>query len=844
MNAPAAEIAARQRLRVQGVVQGVGFRPFVYGLAARYGLAGFVGNNSAGVFIEIEGPPPALEAFAAALRAETPPLAHIETIACEELAQQGGSGFVIVHSEAQAGALTLVSPDIAVCDDCLRELFDPANRRYRYPFINCTHCGPRYTIIRSLPYDRPQTTMAAFPLCPNCQREYENPLDRRFHAQPIACPVCGPQVWLEIGGERLSERDAAITAAQARLAAGEILAIKGIGGFHLACDATNDDAVLRLRERKGRAGKPFALMVRDLDEARTIACVNEAEASILTSRARPIVLLESRPGAVSDQVAPGLRQIGVMLAYAPLHYLLLAGRPLVMTSGNWSGEPITYTDDAARERLAPLADAFLLHDRPIEQPCDDSVLRVFRGAALPVRRSRGYAPFPVHLPKSVPPLLAVGGELKNTFCLAAADHAFLSPHIGDVETLETVGALEHAVRHFERLYGITPERIVCDLHPGYASSRWAEREAERRGIPLVSVQHHHAHIAGLMAEHGLDGASPVLGVCFDGTGYGTDGAIWGGEVLLADYLGFRRLAHLKVVPLPGGDSAIRHPSRAALAHLWAADVLWTDDLPPVAATTPAERRVLLRQLETGFNAQPTSSAGRLFDALAAMAGLRQSVTYEAQAAMELEGLLGPLTSPSPLLVRPSSLTPLPQSEGNSPAAPVVLPLSGTERGPGGEVWPESRPDSRPGNSSSGSLPFSLREKGLGDERESLSTFFTLLPTNPVQIDAGPVIRAIAQDVRAGVPAAVSAAKFHTALAEATVRLLIQLRDVTGVNVAALSGGVFQNTALLGLVVDGLYHAGFEVLVHELTPPNDGGLALGQAIVGGLAAMGEEVRPCV
>ncbi|MFN8377501.1 MAG: carbamoyltransferase HypF [Anaerolineae bacterium] len=636
MNVSTAEMIIRQRLFVRGVVQGVGFRPFVYGLALRYGLAGFVGNSSAGVFIEVEGPPDALACFADALRGEPPPLAHIESVTLEDIATQGEDHFVIVHSEAQPGALTLVSPDIAVCDDCLRELFDPADRRYRYPFINCTHCGPRYTVIRGLPYDRPLTTMADFVLCPDCRREYEDPLDRRFHAQPTACPVCGPQVWLEVAGERLCQRDDAILEAQRRLAAGEILAIKGIGGFHLACDATGDEAVARLRDRKGRAEKPFAVMARDLDEVRSIARVSDAEAEILTSRARPIVLLEAVSGAVSDLAAPGLNQIGVMLAYAPLHYLLLDGRPLVMTSGNWSGEPIAYSDETARERLAPLADAFLMHNRPIEQPCDDSVVRVFRGVALPVRRSRGYAPFPVSLPQSVPPLLAVGGELKNAFCLAQDDHAFLSSHIGDVETLETVDALERAVRHFERLYGIVPERIVCDLHPGYASSRWAEREAARRGIPLVRVQHHHAHIAGLMAEQGLHAAEPVLGVCFDGTGYGTDGKIWGGEVLLTGKTGFRRLAHLKYVPLPGGDGAIRHPARAALAHLWAAGVPWTDDLPPVVATTEAERRVLRRQLETGFNAPLTSSAGRLFDAAAALAGVRQIVTYEAQAAMEFE----------------------------------------------------------------------------------------------------------------------------------------------------------------------------------------------------------------
>jgi hydrogenase maturation protein HypF len=781
----------RQRLLVRGVVQGVGFRPFVYGLAARFRVTGLVGNNSAGVFIEAEGPPDALAAFARALRAEPPPLAQIDAVTVEAMAPRGDTAFVIVPSGAEAGAFTLVSPDIAVCEACLGELFDPADRRYRYPFINCTHCGPRYTLIRGLPYDRPQTTMAAFPLCPDCQREYDDPLDRRFHAQPIACPVCGPQMWLEKDGARLSERDGAISEAKARLAAGDILAIKGIGGFHLACDATNVAAVNRLRERKGRADKPFALMARDLEMARRIAEVNDAEAALLTSRARPIVLLEGRRGWVAAPVAPCLMQIGVMLPYAPLHHLLLDDRPLVMTSGNWSGEPIAYDDASARERLSSLADAFLMHDRPIEQPCDDSVLRVFRGAALPVRRSRGYAPLPVTLPQPVPPLLAVGGELKNTFCIARGEHAFLSPHIGDLESLETVEALDRAVRHFEQLYGIAPTRIICDLHPGYASTRWAEHETTRRGIPLMNVQHHHAHIAGLMAEHGLDGEAPVLGICFDGTGYGTDGTIWGGEVLLADYRGFRRLAHLSEVPLPGGDGAIRHPARAALAHLWAAGVPWTDDLPPVAATSEAERRVIRRQLETGFNAPLTSSAGRLFDAVAALIGLRSSVTYEAQAAMELEGLIA--SFPGVLTAALSGGDAMRDGD-----------LASSERGPaGGEI------------------------SGMRGQREQ---------DFPLQIDAAPLIAAIAEGVRAGRTPAMLAAQFHAALADAVARLLLRLRDETGVNVAALSGGVFQNLRLLGLLVDKLDSAGFVVLTHEKAPPNDGGLALGQAIIGGLAPL--------
>ena len=664
---------ARRRFVVSGVVQGVGFRPFVYNLAVQHGLAGFVGNDSSGVFVEVEGLTEAIAAFRAGLVEQAPPLAHVERIEEEAVEPLGETSFIIVPSQALTSRSTLVSPDVCVCDACLAELFDPSDRRYRYPFINCTHCGPRFSIIRDIPYDRPKTTMAAFVMCKACQAEYDDPTNRRFHAQPNACPVCGPQVRFEWsasipsgGGWDLQDLsdEGPIESARRVIAQGGIVAVKGLGGFHLACDASNDAALATLRDRKGRVDKPFAVMARDLATARAIAHVDDEEAALLTSRARPIVLLRKRAGSpLSDLVAPGNYLVGVMLPYTPLHYLLLGAYPsdgsdfsdssdsltsdplqpatcnlqpatLVLTSGNLSDEPIVKDDDEARERLAPLADAFLLHNREIYARCDDSVIRVFEGKELPVRRSRGYAPFPVKLPFSLPTTLAVGGELKATFCLTRDDHAFMSQHIGDMENLETLDAFEQAVEHFKSIFRARPERIVSDLHPRYLSSRWAAEHAD--GLQHVRVQHHHAHIAAVMAEHGLDGRSPVIGFSFDGTGYGTDGAIWGGEVLLADYRGFRRLAHLAYIPLPGGDAAIKRPYRIALAHLWAAGVPWTPDLPPVDACPEAERRVLLRQLEAGINTVPTSSMGRLFDAVAALAGIRQTVTYEAQAAIEME----------------------------------------------------------------------------------------------------------------------------------------------------------------------------------------------------------------
>lgn len=795
---------ARRRLLVTGVVQGVGFRPHVYGLATRLGLAGFVGNDSSGVFIELEGPAAALTMFQEELVAHPPPLAHIETVATTALPPTGAHEFTIVHSEAQPAARTLISPDLALCEECLRELFDPADRRYRYPFTNCTNCGPRFTIVRDLPYDRPFTTMADFPLCPKCRREYEDPRNRRFHAQPNACPVCGPQVQFcwgvgsrewgvgsgEFGAQRAPRNgmafqsvdsnggtskvgEAAIVAAQRVLAEGGVVAVKGIGGFHLACDATNDHALQMLRERKGRVDKPFALMVRNVETVRQIAHIDDAELALLTGRERPIVLLRKRDGSpLSALVAPGNGYIGIMLPYSPLHYLLLnpseASYPfptphapcpiLVMTSGNYADEPIVKENEEALEHLSELADAFLLHNRAIHVHCDDSVIRVVDGHELPIRRSRGYAPFPVKLPFGVPPVLAVGGELKSAFCLTQDRHAFLSQHIGDMQNLETLHAFKRAAEQMQAIFRIAPELIACDTHPGYLSTRWAEEHAGKR--TLVKVQHHHAHVASVMAENGVGGSRPVIGFSFDGTGYGSDGAIWGGEVLVANYWGFRRAAHLKYFPLPGGDAAIRRPYRTALAALWAAGVAWEEELSPVAVSTAEERGIIRRQLETGLNTVPTSSMGRLFDAVAALAGVRQVVTYEAQAAIEFEALM--------------------------------------------------------------------------DNAETTAYHFDWQP-GAGEFDAAPLLHAVVGDVLAGIPAPVVAARFHNAVADLILHISRWLRKQEGLNQVALSGGVFQNVTLLQQTLHRLYAAGFDVLTHRLVPPNDGGLALGQAVVGSCCA---------
>ncbi|MEA2000351.1 MAG: carbamoyltransferase HypF [Actinomycetota bacterium] len=627
----------RQQLRVTGVVQGVGFRPTVYQLATSLDLVGFVGNDSAGVFIELEGEAPAIDSFVLRLQADPPPLAHIDGVERSDIPVVGDTGFAIVESRRHDDATTLVSPDLEVCADCLAELNDPADRRYRYPFINCTNCGPRFTITRETPYDRPLTTMARFVMCAACQAEYDDPASRRFHAQPNACHDCGPHIWLEHDGAIVATEDV-IAETRRRIAAGETIAIKGIGGFHLACDARNAAAVATLRNRKHRTAKPFAVMAADLAGATTIASLTDAERILLESSQRPIVLAEEADGSdLVAAVAPGTNRIGVMLPYAPLHHLLLEpGDVWVMTSANHASEPIVKGNDEARRQLASLADTMLLHDRSIHVHCDDSVVRVAAGGELPIRRSRGYAPFPVRLPIAVPPMLAVGGELKATFCLADGKKAFMSQHIGDMENIETLDAFTAAVDHMISLFRIEPVRIVADLHPRYLSTRWAE---ERFGDQVVHVQHHHAHIGSVMAEHGHLG--PVIGFSFDGTGYGTDGTIWGGEILLGDLDGFERVGHLGVAQLVGGDAAVKRPYRMALAHLWAADASWDTRIPSVSRASAEERRIIEHQLETGLNSVETTSVGRLFDAVASLAGVRHEISYEGQAAIELEALRTP-----------------------------------------------------------------------------------------------------------------------------------------------------------------------------------------------------------
>jgi hydrogenase maturation protein HypF len=803
----------RTGVRVEGIVQGVGFRPFVYSLAARLGLGGLVGNDVDGVFVEVEGTPAAVGQFLRFLEQDAPPLARIDRVRTTALAPDGSRSFEIVASEPGGPRQALVPADSATCADCLRELADPADRRYGYPFINCTNCGPRFTIVRDVPYDRPRTTMAGFRMCERCAAEYHDPVNRRFHAQPTCCPACGPRLALldpagapwnrrmddragpasGTGADPVPGGDPVATAA-ALLRDGQILAIKGLGGYHLAVDAASEKAAAALRERKHREDKPFAVMAQDVAAARRLCDVNEAAATLLASPRRPIVLLPRRPRAgrpmpagagaarpgpaIAEAVAPGNRHLGIMLPYTPLHHLLLraVGRPIVLTSGNISDEPIAYQDDDALARLGGIADAFLIHDRPIHIRTDDSVVREFRGREMPVRRSRGYVPEPVPVRVRFPrPVLACGAELKNTFCLAKGDHAFISHHIGDLENAETLRSFTEGIEHFRRLFDIDARVVAYDLHPEYLSTKYA---LDLEGVDLEGVQHHHAHIASCLADNGEDG--PVIGVAFDGTGYGTDGTIWGGEFLIAGLARFRRVGHLATVPMPGGAAAIRQPWRMAAAYL---DAAYPDGLPPGLDVVRRNERMwanVATLARKRINAPVTSSAGRLFDAVSALLGVRDTINYEGQAAVELEQI--------------------------ADTAEAGAYRAGFEPG---EPGSPGRPGT-PGDPGSPGVP--------GE------------PGTLFRVAGADLVRQAAADLAGGTGRGIIAARFHNGVARLIEEACVLIREREGLGTVALSGGVFQNLTLLRQATARLEARGFRVLAHSRVPCNDGGISLGQAVV--------------
>lgn len=745
----------RYAVTVKGIVQGVGFRPFVYGLAVHGGLGGWVLNHAAGVSLEIEGEQEDCAAFLASLREDAPALAVVDEVQAARIAVRHEYGFTI--RESRGGSRdTLISPDMGVCDDCLADLRDPQNRRFGYAFTNCTNCGPRFTIIESLPYDRPNTTMRDFPLCADCAREYHDPLDRRFHAQPNACPVCGPQLrFLDASGAVLP--GAPLALAKRALLDGGIVAVKGVGGYHLVCDATNDAAVGSLRSRKYRWDKPFAVMLPDLAAARQYCLIEAGEAELLSAQRRPIVLLRKRADGLrlAEAVAPRNPRLGVMLPYTPLHYLLIEEMPpLVMTSGNVSDEPIVYEDAEAVSRLSGIAGCFLTHDRAIFRRCDDSVAVYAAGAPRLLRRSRGYAPQPIPLWDSGKSILACGGEQKNTFCLTRRDKAFLSQHIGDLDNRATLESYRREIGYFQEMFSVVPAVVAYDAHPEYLSTRFA-REYPGNAVRLA-VQHHHAHLASVLAEH--DEPGQAIGLIFDGTGYGADGMLWGGEALCGDCVGFRRAAHLLPLALPGGEQAIREPWRAAMSCLAAAyDAETLAESAPPGLLRPGWQ-TLWQATARGVNAPLSTGMGRLFDAVAALAGIGRAVNYEGQAAVELEQAIGR---------------------------------------PGADAYA-----------------------------------FAIMPgaDGALTLDWRPVIRAVVEDLRAGAAAGEIALRFHNAVVALAVAVCRRLREETGLAVAALSGGCWQNVYLLEHTVAALRDAGFRVLLNEAAPANDGGLAYGQAAV--------------
>jgi hydrogenase maturation protein HypF len=737
-------------ITVGGVVQGIGFRPSVYRLAVRHGVAGSVRNSRAGVLIEAEGDEVTLEAFLTALDTDAPGEMSMAWGRPERL-----TGFFIANSAHDGVAGFSPAPDRAVCDACVAELTDPTNRRYGYALQTCATCGPRFTIVRALPYDRERTTMADFALCEWCREDYADPRNRRFHAESIACPQCGPRVTFR--GFDVAGVDP-ITVAAREIRDGRIVAVKGVGGYHLACDATNNAAVAELRQRKHRDAKPLAVMVANLDEALAIAHVSPDEATLLMSAARPIVLLARRDGlALANDVAPGCRELGVLLPYTALHHLLLSTlhRPLVMTSANTSDEPIVHRDDDAQRRLGEIADHFLTHDREIVAPCDDSVVRVVTGTPQVIRRARGYVPLDVRLPMTTSrPILACGGELKSTLALVRGDEAFLSQHLGDLTSEAAFRAYVDTVGHFRRLFELDPEVVAHDLHPAYRSTVYA-RSIEN--VDHVAVQHHHAHIASCLADNGVD--RKVIGVAWDGSGYGADARMWGGEFLVADLAGFERVGHFEYVPLPGGDAAVREPWRMAATFLRAAygDSMSGLDLEFMRRLDRAAWRVLSQAADRGLNAPLTSSAGRLFDAVASLLGLRDHISFEGQAAMELEALA-------------------------DREADLIYPTTVTE----------------------------------GD--------------GSIVVHTTDIVRGVVEDLLRQAPASLIATRFHATLAAVLARVCERVRERTGLDAVALSGGVFQNVWLLQAAMGRLEAAGFRVYTHHQVPTNDGGLALGQAAI--------------
>ena len=743
----------RKHITIDGIVQGVGFRPFIYHLAHKHRLTGYVTNTSTGVEIEVEGRPEAIQQFQQHLPQEAPPLCVIRTFQSQDIPLNGDAAFSILPSQHAASPTTLIAPDVATCEDCLREIFDPEDRRYLYPFTNCTNCGPRFTIIKQLPYDRAATSMASFTMCRSCQAEYDDPHNRRFHAQPNACPACGPTVTLWSAKRNPIATEDPLRETVRLLKGGAILAIKGLGGFHLAVLATEEAAVRRLRKRKHREEKPLALMVKDLATAQTLCEVNQAEEALLTTWQRPIVLLRKKtPCPIAQGVAPHNPWLGIMLPYTPLHHILFhyGLPPVVMTSANLTEEPICIDNEEAFHRLTGIADFFLMHNRDIYLRTDDSVVLQLKDHVLPFRRSRGYAPRPIFVASSGPPVLAVGGELKNTICLLKDDRAFLSQHIGDLSNQEAYASFNKTITHLTRVFETEPALVVHDLHPDYLSTRWAQ---EQTNGERLAVQHHHAHLGAVLGEH--QSSEPVIGLIMDGTGYGTDGAIWGGEVLIGDLNDFQRYAHFEYMPLPGGDAAIRAPWRTAVSYLVHT---FGQELPSLPFLDEHDWAPVAELVTQDVRCFPTSSCGRLFDAVAALGGGKQTIRYEGQAAVEF------MYRVRDLAVRP-----------------LAYELEHTDSG-----W---------------------------------------------QLSVQPIIRAAVRAIQNGASLERLAARFHLTLVKLFVEIAEQARADTGLGTIALSGGVFQNQVLVEALLPALRHAQFKVLTHRQVPPNDGGLAFGQALIG-------------